>query len=173
MPLQSKDTDARKSVCSGDLATLSPRKKRAMSWSEDCHGRPRARTTVSSSTSSSFVLYERPPTSHINVAWVGSRAGSCRAFGGTGWVGLVMKSWPVKQSRTFHSTTLSVHTKNYGILYVTGVVGDFYRPSYRERYRLLQSVVSVRPFLLYYLNRLTIIDLHFLACIIWITTVDL
>jgi len=39
-----------------DLATLSPRKKRAMSWSEDCHGRPRARTTVSSSTSSSFVL---------------------------------------------------------------------------------------------------------------------
>ncbi len=38
------------------LATLRPRKNRAMSWSDDCQGRPRARTTVLLSTSSSFEL---------------------------------------------------------------------------------------------------------------------
>ena len=38
------------------LATLRPRKNRAISWSDDCQGRPRARTTVLLSTSSSFEL---------------------------------------------------------------------------------------------------------------------
>ena len=41
------------------LATLRPRKKRAMSWSDDCQGKPRARTTVLLSTSSSFELPSR------------------------------------------------------------------------------------------------------------------
>jgi hypothetical protein len=40
------------------LATLRPRKNRAISWSDDCQGRPRARTTVLLSTSSSLELDE-------------------------------------------------------------------------------------------------------------------
>ena len=104
MPLQSKDTDARKSVCSGDLATLSPRKKRAMSWSEDCHGRPRARTTVSSSTSSSFVLYERPPTPHINVAW-GWPTG--RVVSSIWWVGLGWVAYEKLTGETIANVSLN------------------------------------------------------------------
>ncbi len=42
-----------------DLATLSPLKKRAMSWSDDCHGNPRARTTDSSSTVSLRELQQK------------------------------------------------------------------------------------------------------------------
>jgi hypothetical protein len=38
------------------LATLRPRKNRAMSWSDDCHGNPRARTTQLLSTISFFEL---------------------------------------------------------------------------------------------------------------------
>lgn len=36
---------------------LSPLKKRATSWSDDCQGSPRARTTVSLSTTSALLLW--------------------------------------------------------------------------------------------------------------------
>lgn len=38
---------------------LSPLKKRAMSWSEDCHGSPRALITVLSHTFSILLLRKR------------------------------------------------------------------------------------------------------------------
>lgn len=45
--------------CRTHLAMLSPLKKRATSWSDDCQGRPRARTTVSLSTMSALLLWGR------------------------------------------------------------------------------------------------------------------
>ena len=56
------------------LATLRPRKNFAMSWSDDCQGRPRARTTVLLSTSSSFELSKtrkqiRKTSSHVDSRW--------------------------------------------------------------------------------------------------------
>lgn len=42
--------------CCTHLAMLSPLKKRATSWSDDCQGSPRARTTVSLSTTSVLLL---------------------------------------------------------------------------------------------------------------------
>lgn len=39
------------------LAMLSPLKNRAISWSEDCHGKPLARITVSLSTVSDLLLH--------------------------------------------------------------------------------------------------------------------
>lgn len=41
------------------LAMLSPLKNRAISWSEDCHGKPLARITVSLSTVSDLLLHRR------------------------------------------------------------------------------------------------------------------
>lgn len=41
------------------LAMLSPLKNRAMSWSEDCHGKPLARITVSLSTVSDLLLHRK------------------------------------------------------------------------------------------------------------------
>lgn len=42
--------------CCTHLAMLRPLKKRATSWSDDCQGSPRARTTVSLSTTSALLL---------------------------------------------------------------------------------------------------------------------
>lgn len=41
------------------LAMLSPLKNRAISWSEDCHGKPLARITVSLSTVSDLLLHRK------------------------------------------------------------------------------------------------------------------
>ena len=41
------------------LAMLSPLKNRAISWSEDCHGKPLARITVSLSTASDLLLHRK------------------------------------------------------------------------------------------------------------------
>lgn len=43
--------------CRTYLAMLSPLKNRATSWSDDCQGNPRARTTVSLSTTSALLLW--------------------------------------------------------------------------------------------------------------------
>ena len=43
--------------CCTYLAILSPLKNRATSWSDDCQGSPRARTTVSLSTTSALLLW--------------------------------------------------------------------------------------------------------------------
>jgi len=49
-------------------AMLRPRKKLAMSWSEDCHGKPRAFTTVSSSTGSLGILQYSYYTPAFNLS---------------------------------------------------------------------------------------------------------
>lgn len=51
------------------LAMLSPLKNRAISWSEDCHGKPLARITVSLSTVSDLLLHRKEnkkPKSALN-----------------------------------------------------------------------------------------------------------
>lgn len=52
------------------LATLSPRKNLAMSWSDDCQGRPLARTIQFPSISSSFELQQRNNNfKHLFLLW--------------------------------------------------------------------------------------------------------
>jgi len=55
-----------------DLAMLRPRKKLAISWSEDCHGSPRALTIVSSSTSSPLKL--------ANKKYIANSSSHCDSF---------------------------------------------------------------------------------------------
>lgn len=49
------------------LATFKPRKNFAMSWSDDCQGRPLALTTQPLSTSSSFELNKYHEINKINL----------------------------------------------------------------------------------------------------------
>lgn len=61
------------------LTMLSPLKNLAMSWSEDCQGRPRARTTVLLSTTSVLLLHTNKTGQRVSRAQVArflSHAGS-------------------------------------------------------------------------------------------------